>query len=29
MLGWEQELLLQKTMDAMKAIEDSVNEQIA
>lgn len=29
MLGWELEDLLQKTMDAMKAIEDSVNEQIA
>lgn len=28
MLGWELEVLLQKTMDAMKAIEDSVNEQM-
>lgn len=29
MLGWELEVLLQKTMDAMKATEDSVNEQMA
>ena len=28
MLGWELEVLLQKTMDAMKATEDSVNEQM-
>ena len=29
MLGWPLEDLLQKTLDAMRAIEDSVNEQIA
>ena len=29
MLGWPLEDLLQKTLDAMRAVEDSVNEQIA
>lgn len=29
MLGWELDQLLQKTLDAMKAIETSVNEQIS
>lgn len=29
MLGWELDQLLQKTLDAMKAIEASVNEQIS